>query len=247
MYSFYKMTTKLQGHPPPFKGIRYVLPLHSLFSVFQILVSIAELLNTTCIYYVVSPFLCIERSFVCLFSGLTLLISGVSYRRLRYILKDLTILKYILFFSYVHILQYKMHCWGSIHNYPRIYTKYVNFTYYFKTIADASPVVRHIFILIQGLSYTRFDHAFFQSDGDYRVKNEELYLTTKLPTVCGIAIYFRNTPSFLSSEVYFFWPHCDKISFSIFTGSLSSALFYHASLSVCSSVTNSSITHHPEN
>lgn len=119
--------------------------------------------------------------------------------------------------------------------------KCVNFSYFFRKIAYVSPFIRHI--LAWGLSYTRFQHASL-SQMEITVIKECLYLTTKLPTMCSLAMYFRNTLSFLSSEVNFFWPHCDKTSFSIFTWSLSSVLFYNAFLSVCSSspVTSSSIT-----
>lgn len=50
-----------------------------------------------------------------------------------------------------------------------------------------------LFQLSDKFELYRFDHAFFPSDGDYRVIKEYLYLTTKLPTLCSIAMYFRNT------------------------------------------------------
>lgn len=60
-----------------------------------------------------------------------------------------------------------------------------------------------------------------------------IYLTTETPNY--VQHGFRNTLSFLSSEVYFFFSDftVTRFCFLIFTGSLSSALFYHAFLSGC--------------
>lgn len=84
--------------------------LHPWFTVFQILVFITECF----LYLVCGCYIFVHQNiiflFVCFSSLTSLLMSRVTYGRLHYMLKGLTILKCILYFLYVHIPQYQIHC-----------------------------------------------------------------------------------------------------------------------------------------